>query len=61
MGQLYPIDPFAVTNELQYLLQGNANTWDDRARADGYEVNHTPTVNAVFRLMRVIGVTLPMS
>lgn len=28
---------------------GNANTWDDRARADGYEVNHTPAVNAVFQ------------
>ena len=28
---------------------GNANTWDDRARADGYEVNHAPAVNAVFQ------------
>lgn len=28
---------------------GNANTWDDRARADGYEIDHTPTVNAVFQ------------
>ena len=28
---------------------GNANTWDDRARVDGYEVNHTPVVNAVFQ------------
>jgi len=28
---------------------GNANTWDDRSRADGYEVNHTPAVNAVFQ------------
>ncbi len=28
---------------------GNANTWDDRARADGYEVNHTPRVGAVFQ------------
>lgn len=28
---------------------GNANTWDDRARADGYEVDHTPAVNAVFQ------------
>ncbi|HSX28489.1 MAG TPA: CHAP domain-containing protein [Candidatus Saccharimonadales bacterium] len=28
---------------------GNANTWDDRARSDGYEVDHTPAVNAVFQ------------
>lgn len=28
---------------------GNANTWDDRARADGYVVNHTPMVGAVFQ------------
>lgn len=28
---------------------GNANTWDDRARADGYIVDHTPAVNAVFQ------------
>lgn len=28
---------------------GNANTWDDRARVDGYEVNHTPQVGAVFQ------------
>jgi surface antigen len=28
---------------------GNANTWDDRARADGYVVDHTPAVNAVFQ------------
>lgn len=28
---------------------GNANTWDDNARAEGYEVNHTPAVNAVFQ------------
>lgn len=28
---------------------GNANTWDDRARAGGYIVDHTPTVNAVFQ------------
>lgn len=28
---------------------GNANTWDDRALADGYEVNHTPAVGAVFQ------------
>lgn len=28
---------------------GNANTWDDRARADGYAVNHTPTTGAVFQ------------
>lgn len=28
---------------------GNANTWDDRARADGYEVDHTPRVGAVYQ------------
>lgn len=28
---------------------GNANTWDDRARADGYLVNHTPTVGAIYQ------------
>ncbi len=28
---------------------GNANTWDDRARAGGYEVNHSPAVGAVFQ------------
>ena len=28
---------------------GNANTWDDRAIRDGYEVNHTPAVGAVFQ------------
>lgn len=28
---------------------GNANTWDDRAKADGYAVDHTPSVNAVFQ------------
>lgn len=28
---------------------GNANTWDDRARAGGYVVDHTPSVNAVFQ------------
>lgn len=28
---------------------GNANTWDDRAIADGYDVNHTPTMGAVFQ------------
>lgn len=28
---------------------GNANTWDDRAVADGYEVNHTPVAGAVFQ------------
>lgn len=28
---------------------GNANTWDDRARADGYVVDHTPAINAVFQ------------
>lgn len=28
---------------------GNANTWDDRAEADGYEVNRTPEVGAVYQ------------
>lgn len=28
---------------------GNANTWDDRAKADGYIVNHTPMVGAVYQ------------
>lgn len=28
---------------------GNANTWDDRAIRDGYVVNHTPAVGAVFQ------------
>lgn len=28
---------------------GNANTWDDYARAQNYAVNHTPTVGAVFQ------------
>ncbi len=28
---------------------GNANTWDDNARAQGYEVNHTPAVGAIFQ------------
>ena len=28
---------------------GNANTWDDRAINDGYEVNHTPAVGAVYQ------------
>lgn len=28
---------------------GNANTWDDGAINDGYEVNHTPAVGAVFQ------------
>lgn len=28
---------------------GNANTWDDRARAADYGVDHVPTVNAVFQ------------
>ena len=27
----------------------NANTWDDRAIRDGYIVNHTPEVGAVFQ------------
>lgn len=28
---------------------GNANTWDDRAIADGYVVDHTPAVGAVYQ------------
>lgn len=28
---------------------GNANTWDDRAIQDGYEVNRTPAAGAVFQ------------
>ena len=28
---------------------GNANTWDDRSEADGYVVNHTPAVGAVYQ------------
>lgn len=28
---------------------GNANTWDDRAKRDGYVVNHSPEVGAVFQ------------
>jgi surface antigen len=28
---------------------GNANTWDDRAEADGYIVNRTPMVGAVYQ------------
>lgn len=28
---------------------GNANTWDDRANRDGYLVDHTPTVGAIFQ------------
>lgn len=28
---------------------GNANTWDDRAERDGYIVDHTPQVGAVFQ------------
>jgi surface antigen len=28
---------------------GNANTWDDRAEADGYVVDHTPAVGAVYQ------------
>lgn len=28
---------------------GNANTWDDRAEVDGYIVNQTPAVGAVFQ------------
>jgi surface antigen len=28
---------------------GNANTWDDRAIADSYVVDHTPSIGAVFQ------------
>lgn len=28
---------------------GNANTWDDNAHAQGYVVNHTPAVGAIFQ------------
>lgn len=28
---------------------GNANTWDDNASAEGYVVNHTPAVGAIFQ------------
>ena len=28
---------------------GNANTWDDRAAGDGYEVNRAPAAGAVFQ------------
>lgn len=28
---------------------GNANTWDDNARRDGYVVNHIPAAGAVFQ------------
>lgn len=28
---------------------GNANTWDDNAKRDGYVVNHIPAVGAVFQ------------
>jgi surface antigen len=28
---------------------GNANTWDDNAKKDHYEVNHTPRVTAIFQ------------
>ncbi|HLZ14966.1 MAG TPA: CHAP domain-containing protein [Candidatus Saccharimonadales bacterium] len=28
---------------------GNADTWDDRAAADGYLVDHTPAVGAIFQ------------
>ena len=30
-----------------YLGWGNAYSWDDRARANGYVVNHTPAVNTI--------------
>ncbi|MGB4768127.1 MAG: CHAP domain-containing protein [Candidatus Saccharimonas sp.] len=28
---------------------GNANTWDDRAKTDGYLVDHIPTAGAVYQ------------
>lgn len=28
---------------------GNANTWDDRAQADGYLVNSTPLIGSIFQ------------
>jgi len=28
---------------------GNANTWDDRAEADGYVVDHLPAVGAIYQ------------
>ena len=28
---------------------GNANTWDDRARAQGYEVNNNPAIGSIFQ------------
>lgn len=28
---------------------GNANTWDDRAESDGYEVDHIPAAGAVYQ------------
>ena len=40
--RLWANDPIPTT-------WGNANTWDDRAAADGYIVDHAPSVNAVFQ------------
>lgn len=40
---------------------GNANTWDDNARADNYIVDHTPTVGAVFQTDSGDWGTSPMS
>lgn len=28
---------------------GNANTWDDNSKLDGYVVDHTPSVNAIYQ------------
>lgn len=40
--RLWADDPIPTT-------WGNANTWDDRASADGYLVDNTPAINAVFQ------------
>ena len=43
---------FALRKQAGYPIPttwGNANTWDDNARLDGYLVDHTPEVGAVFQ------------
>lgn len=40
--RLWAKDPIPTT-------WGNANTWDDRAITDGYEVTHTPRVGSVMQ------------